>query len=87
FGRVLWDWNKKRIDPIGQSLEEMAACIDLISPMLYPSHYVEQYYKDNPCQLVMDALSAGKDRVSTPLRPFLQVFDRAIPYGMSLETY
>lgn len=87
FGRVLWDWNKKRIDPIGQSLEEMASCIDLISPMLYPSHYVEQYYKDNPYQVVMDALSAGKDRVSTPLRPFLQVFARAIPYGMSLETY
>jgi len=87
FGRVLWNWNKKRIDPIGQSLEEMSACIDLISPMLYPSHYVEQYYKDNPYQLVKDALSVGKERVSTSFRPFLQVFDRAIPYPMSLEAY
>jgi hypothetical protein len=87
FGRVLWDWNMKRIDPIGQSLEEIAATVDLLSPMLYPSHYHETYYRDDPYRVVSEALSCGQARVDTPFRPFLQVFDRDIPPGMSQEAY
>jgi hypothetical protein len=87
FGRVLWEWNKKRIDPIGQSLEEIAAYVDLISPMLYPSHYKEQRYKDDPYVVVKEAMVSGKARVATPLRPFLQAFDQAIPSSLTLETY
>ena len=87
FGRVLWDWNMKRIDPLGQSLEDMAVSVDLFSPMLYPSHYRETYYKDDPYRVVSEALASGKARVDTPFRPFLQVFDRDIPTGMSLEDY
>ena len=87
FGRVLWEWNRKRIDPIGQSLEEMAGCVDLISPMLYPSHYREQRYKDDPYLVVQEALASGKSRVTTPFRPYLQAFDQAIPPGFTLETY
>jgi len=45
FGRVLWGWNEKLIDPIGQSLEDVAEYVDFISPMLYPSHYAEDHYK------------------------------------------
>ncbi len=87
FGRVMWNWNKKKIDPIGQSLEEIAARVDFVSPMLYPSHYSEEYYKDNPYRVVKEALATGKTRVKTPLRPFLQAFNRDIPTGMSLEEY
>lgn len=87
FGRVLWDWNTKRIDPIGQSLEEMAASVDLFSPMLYPSHYRETYYRDDPYRVVSEALACGQARIDTPFRPFLQTFDRDIPVGMSLEDY
>ena len=87
FGRVLWDWNQKRIDPIGQSLEEMAACVDVLSPMLYPSHYRETYYRDDPYRVVSEALTCGRARVDRPFRPFLQAFDREIPVGMSLEDY
>jgi len=87
FGRVLWPWNERRIDPIGQSLEEMSGHLDYISPMVYPSHYAEQAYRDDPYQVVLDALRAGRDRVETSLRPFLQAFDMALPTGMSLETY
>jgi len=87
FGRIMWNWNKKRIDPIGQSLEEMAPYVNLISPMLYPSHYREQHYKDDPYRVVTEALAAGKARVTTPFRPFLQAFDQAIPPEMSLEDY
>jgi len=42
FGRVMWPWNSGKIDPIGQSLEDMAPYLDFISPMVYPSHYFEQ---------------------------------------------
>lgn len=87
FGRVMWNWNKKKTDPIGQSLEGIAARVDFVSPMLYPSHYNEQYYKDDPYRVVKEALACGKARVNTPFRPFLQVFNRDIPPGMSLEDY
>ena len=87
FGRVMWNWNRKKIDPIGQSLEEIAARVDFVSPMLYPSHYNEEYYKDDPYRVVKEALAAGMARVSTPIRPFLQAFGRDVPAGMSLEEY
>jgi len=87
FGRVLWPWNERRIDPIGQSLEAMAAHLDYVSPMLYPSHYVEQTYRDDPYLVIRDALTAGGARVDAHFRPYLQAFDRYIPTGMSLETY
>ena len=87
FGRVLWPWNLKRIDPIGQSLEGVSPMLDFISPMLYPSHYSEQKYRDDPYLTVHDALTAGTQRVDTPIRPFLQAFDRYLPANMSLEEY
>ena len=87
FGRVLWPWNERRIDPIGQSLEEMSAHLDFVSPMVYPSHYAEQAYRDDPYRVVSDALRSGKARVSASYRPFLQAFDLALPVGMSIETY
>jgi len=87
FGRVMWNWNRKKIDPIGQSLEEIAARVDFVSPMLYPSHYNDPMYKDDPYRVVKEALAAGMSRVSTPIRPFLQAFDRDVPPRMSLEEY
>ena len=87
FGRVLWPWNERRIDPIGQCLEEMSAHLDFLSPMVYPSHYAEQAYRDDPYRVVSEALRSGRTRVSASYRPFLQAFDMALPAGMSLETY
>lgn len=87
FGRVLWNWNMKGIDPIGQSLEGISKHVDFISPMLYPSHYSEQRYKDDPYGVVKEALTLGEERVATPFRPFLQAFDRYIPTGMTMEDY
>ena len=87
FGRVMWPWNSRRIDPIGQSLDDMAPYLDFISPMVYPSHYFEQAYRDDPYRTVQDALTSGHGRVDTHFRPFLQAFDRHIPEGMSLERY
>jgi len=87
FGRVMWPWNSRKIDPIGQSLEDMAPYLEFISPMVYPSHYFEQLYRDDPYRTVKDALTSGDARVVANFRPFLQAFDRHIPDGMSLEIY
>ncbi len=87
FGRVLWPWNQRRIDPIGQSLEEMCVHLDYVSPMLYPSHYSEQVYCDDPYRVVREALLSGQQRMASNYRPFLQAFDMALPMGMTLETY
>jgi len=87
FGRVLWPWNERRIDPIGQSLEQMSVHLDFVSPMVYPSHYAEQSYRDDPYLTVSEALHSGASRVAANYRPFLQAFDRHLPAGMSLETY
>jgi len=87
FGRVMWPWNSSRIDPIGQSLDDMAPHLDFISPMVYPSHYFEQAYRDNPYRTVQDALTSGTTRVDASFRPFLQAFDRHLPDNMSMETY
>jgi len=87
FGRVMWPWNSRRIDPIGQSLEGMAPYLDFISPMVYPSHYYEQAYRDDPYRTVQDALTSGSARVEASFRPFLQAFDREIPESMTLEAY
>ena len=87
FGRVMWPWNSRKIDPIGQSLEDMAPYLEFISPMVYPSHYFEQVYRDDPYRTVKDALISGDARITANFRPFLQAFDRHLPDGMSLETY
>ncbi|NOX44580.1 MAG: hypothetical protein GXO72_02420 [Caldiserica bacterium] len=87
FGRVLWPWNREKKDPIGQCLEEMAPYVDVISPMLYPSHYVEPELKADPYRTVRLALEHGMARVEVPFRPYLQAFDMDIPPGMTLPEY
>ncbi|MBN1859358.1 hypothetical protein JW848_09160 [Candidatus Bipolaricaulota bacterium] len=87
FGRVMWPWNARLIDPIGQSLEMLAPHVDLISPMLYPSHYNEEVYFNDPYRTIADALASGMERIDTPFRPFLQAFDLKLPERMSLSTY
>ncbi|MGC9529939.1 MAG: putative glycoside hydrolase [Candidatus Bipolaricaulaceae bacterium] len=87
FGRVLWPWNANRSDPIGQHLEGMSSHVDVLSPMVYPSHYVEGELKADPYGTVRRALRHGMDRVDVPLRPFLQAFAMAIPPGMTLPQY
>ncbi|MGB2983037.1 MAG: putative glycoside hydrolase [Candidatus Bipolaricaulia bacterium] len=87
FGRVLWPWNERRIDPIGQSLEGVCPHVDYVSPMLYPSHYVEETYQNDPYRVVMDALTGARERVVARFRPFLQAFDMRLPTNMALETY
>lgn len=87
YGRVMWPWNAQKIDPIGQHLESMARHVDVVSPMLYPSHFVEAELKADPYGTVKRTMLQGKARVNVPLRPYLQAFAMAIPEGMDLPTY
>lgn len=87
YGRVMWPWNARKIDPIGQHLEGMAHYADVVSPMLYPSHYVEPEFMKDPYTTVHRALTEGAARTDIPMRPYLQAFDRAVPGGMTLPEY
>ncbi|OGF54136.1 MAG: hypothetical protein A2Z21_07115 [Candidatus Fraserbacteria bacterium RBG_16_55_9] len=86
FGRTLWDWNLKRIDPIGQSLEDLMPYLDVISPMIYPSHYESRRYWDDPYGTIKLGLQNGLER-DLKMRPFLQAFEMRLPAGMTEEQY
>jgi len=85
FGRTLWGWNRGRIDPIGQELEELSQYVDWISPMVYPSHF-ERGLRERPYETVKRALESGLER-GLRLRPFLQAFELALPTGMDYRDY
>lgn len=87
YGRVTFPWNAHRSDPIGQHLEGMARWVDTVSPMLYPSHYMERAFKDDPYGTVLQALVDSTARTTIPIRPYLQAFEMAIPGGMSMADY
>lgn len=66
---------------IGQQWEEMAMIVDVVSPMVYPSHYSADWYgfenpNDHPGPMVQNALSDGIDRLprNVVVRPWLQDF-------------
>jgi hypothetical protein len=86
FGRTLWDWNTKKIDPIGQNLEEMSHFVDFISPMVYASHYETADFRNHPYETIQQSLTNGMKRRLT-MRPFLQAFDLRLPAGMTLIEY
>ncbi len=73
---------------IGQKLEIAADYFDYISPMMYPSHYPENYLgftnpADYPGQVVSYGLKFSKDLMSqkpAKLRPWLQAFSLGAVY-------
>jgi len=79
FGYVLWNCDDT---DIGQRLEDLAAHLDYISPMLYPSSF--QYgiprYRDpvaHPYEIVRLSLDNARKRTGLPaarFRPWLQAF-------------
>jgi len=73
---------------IGQRLEEMANCVDFVSPMVYPSHYRRGNYgiadpDREPYLTVFRAMQDAVARLGGPekLRPFLQDFSLGWRYG------
>lgn len=66
---------------IGQRWEDVANLVDVISPMLYPSHYDPDWYgfqdpDDYPGEMIDRALVDGMDRLNNQVvvRPWLQDF-------------
>lgn len=65
---------------IGQKWEEIANTVDVVSPMLYPSHYHPEFFgfssNDNPGEVVDRALEDGMARLPREVivRPWLQDF-------------
>lgn len=66
---------------IGQRWEDVVAIVDVVSPMVYPSHYSTGWYgfevpNDHPGPMVDNALADGLDRLSRSVvvRPWLQDF-------------
>jgi hypothetical protein len=89
FGMVL------RVDNdqgIGQRLEQVANNVDIVCPMIYPSHYDNGSYNlvnpnKSPYELVTAALKDAKSRVAgtgAMVRPWLQDFSlKGVPYGVA----
>lgn len=65
---------------IGQRWEEVAATVDVVSPMLYPSHYHPEFFgfpsNEFPGRVVDQALADGMERINHQVivRPWLQDF-------------
>ena len=77
---------------IGQILEDAIPYIDFICPMVYPSHYPEDFegYKNpaaHPYEIIKMNLEKGKMRMSdtgAKLRPWLQDFDLGAIYDKEM---
>ena len=77
FGYVCWNANDTRI---GQKVEHIAAIVDYVSPMLYPSGFqygIPGYRKplDHPGEIVRLSLERARERTCLPavsFRPWLQ---------------
>jgi len=66
---------------IGQRWEDIAQIVDVVSPMVYPSHYESEWFgyevpNDYPGQVVFRALEDGMERLprNVVVRPWLQDF-------------
>ncbi len=65
---------------IGQRLEELSRSVDVLSPMIYPSHYSAGWLgfddpNEHPAEVTAQALEAGMPRLEGALfRPWLQAF-------------
>ncbi|MBE3577232.1 MAG: putative glycoside hydrolase [Limnochordales bacterium] len=72
---------------IGQRLEEVAASVDFVSPMVYPSHYPKGSYgiedpDAEPYAVIRHAMEVAVGRIGAEkLRPWLQSFSLRHTYG------
>jgi hypothetical protein len=72
---------------IGQELEKLAAPFDVISPMVYPSHFHKGEYgiadpNSSPSEIITKSLTDFKRRLpDKTVRPWLQDFSLGVHYG------
>lgn len=79
--------SSKKDQGIGQELEKVAEPFDLVSPMVYPSHFAKGEYGIKnpdaaPYEIVKKSLNDYKKRIPTKeIRPWLQDFSLGQHYG------
>lgn len=86
FGFALWDEGDAGI---GQNLERIEPLVDVINPMIYPSHFGPgemgfDYPNDHPYQVILWSLQNAQARIGDKnhkFRPWLQDFS----YGPGIE--
>lgn len=88
FGRIVYNKN----DYIGQKVEVFAKHLDVIYPMLYPSHYTgDRQRMSAPGETVREGTLKGLTRVEGTevlIQPYIQAFPYNIQYArVKLETY
>ncbi len=72
---------------IGQQLEKVAEPFDVLSPMIYPSHFAKGEYgianpNASPYEIIKKSLNDYKKRLpKTGIRPWLQAFSLGVKYG------
>jgi len=86
FGRVA----EGEDDIVGQSIVRLEKHIDIVSPMLYPSHYgLQQEKRRDPYGTVYEGVLKVKRQLNNPgvtVRPYLQAFDLKLE-GLVLPEY
>jgi hypothetical protein len=88
FGRIAYHPH----DRIGQRLEEMAPFIDIVYPMLYPSHFTDSPHRmGNPGFTIREGVEKSAERLKgTKVRtiPWIQAFAYNLGYSrMNLTDY
>lgn len=86
FGFTLWEMSD---GGIGQQLERIEPFVDVINPMIYPSHFHPgamgfDLPNDHPYEVILWSLQSGAERIgnkSYKFRPWLQDFS----YGEGIE--
>lgn len=76
FGFVAW---KDEDFGVGQRIEEIAPHVDVICPMLYPSHFPRGFLgqskpSDIPERIMAESMARLESRTSVTLRPWIQGF-------------
>jgi hypothetical protein len=74
---------------IGQKLEKLAAAVDILCPMVYPSHYPKNSFNIakpdlHPYEIINQAMQDGLSRIkntNVKFRPWLQDFNLGSRYG------
>jgi len=88
FGIVIQ--NTPDTDTIGQKVDKMSANVDIICPMVYPSHYYKgSYGLDNPDEQPYELVTAAMKETTQRLagtgamgRPWLKDDDYGVDYGV-----
>jgi hypothetical protein len=87
FGIVIWQRDKDVL-VVGQDVNKMKPYVDIISPMLYPSHFSKNFSginnpADEPYLFVQQGVEKLKNMVGTEvaIRPWLQSFPLRVTKG------